>query len=197
MRARLPRTIGVAAALFLAASGSAHAQGKGKDHGRGKGSEEGRRHEERRDNRHENRQAGRYVLRRDDGRLDADPRYDPRVDPRVDPRYDPRFEQRADDRFRAQSRRVPPGLANKPGGMPPGQYKKLYGADQGAYVLRDVMGRRGYTVLRTEDAGSSHYVYYRLRDGSVRRAVVSPSGNRLQFGNVPSSLLSEVLARLY
>jgi hypothetical protein len=81
--------------------------------------------------------------------------------------------------------------------MPPGQYKKMYGANQGAYVLRDVMGRRGYTVVRTQDVGESEYVYYRLRDGSVQRAVVSPGRDRLQFGNVPSSLLSEVLARLY
>jgi hypothetical protein len=195
MRSHLPRTIGAAAALFLAVAGTAQAQGKG--HGKGHEKEKDRgqvvqreeRRDERRDERREARREDRREVRQSDGRVVLDPRYDPRVDPRYDPRYD--------ERYRNQGRRIPPGLAKKPGGMPPGQYKKIYGADQGANVLRDVMGRRGYTVVRTEDAGNSEYVYYRLRDGSIRRAVVSPGRDRLQFGNVPSSLLSEVLARLY
>jgi hypothetical protein len=103
--------------------------------------------------------------------------------------YDPRG-----DRAR---KRVPPGLAKKPGGMPPGQYKKLYSADQGAYVLSDVLGRRGYPIVRRADAGTSEYVYYRDHDGRIRRAIVSPGDGRLRFSNVPSSLLTEVLARLY
>jgi hypothetical protein len=40
-------------------------------------------------------------------------------------------------------------------------------------------------------------VYYRLRDGTVRRAIVSPGTERLVFRNVPDLLLREVLARLY
>ena len=43
------------------------------------------------------------------------------------------------------------GLAKKPGGMPPGQYKKLYNAGQGASVLSDVLGRHGYS--RRADRG--------------------------------------------
>lgn len=104
--------------------------------------------------------------------------------------YDPRYDQ-------ARGRAIPPGLAKKPGGMPPGQYKKLYNTNQGASVLRDVLGRRGYTVVRTADAGTSQYVYYRAQDGTVRRAIVSPGTDRLRFSNVPSSLLTEVLSRLY
>ena len=98
----------------------------------------------------------------------------------------------------ARATGVPPGLAKKPGGMPPGQYKKLYTADHGAYVLSDVLGHRGYTIVRRADAGTSEYVYYRDRDGRIRRAIVSPGDDRrLRFSNVPSSLLSEVLSRLY
>jgi hypothetical protein len=140
----------------------------------------------------------------------TDPRHDTRDDRgqvvRVeDPRYpttDPRRggDSRRDDSRRATdgTRRVPPGLAKKPGGMPPGQYKKLHRTTRdGAVVLGDVLGRRGYTVIRTADAGDSRYVYYRTRDGVTQRAIVSPGSERLRFSNVPGSLMSEVLSRLY
>jgi hypothetical protein len=106
---------------------------------------------------------------------------------------------RGDDRgtVNGNGQRIPPGLAKKPGGMPPGQYKKRYGTQDGASVLGDIFGRHGYTVVRTTNAGDSRYVYYRLRDGSVHRAIVSPGTDRLVFSNVPRSLLQEVLARLY
>lgn len=91
---------------------------------------------------------------------------------------------------------VPPGLAKK-GGLPPGQAKKIYRADDGVSVLRDIFGRHGYTVVRTANSGNSRYVYYRLKDGTIRRAVVSPGTDRLAFSNVPDALLREVLARLY
>ena len=91
---------------------------------------------------------------------------------------------------------VPPGLAKKPGGMPPGQYKKRYDTNTGAGILRDVFVQRGYTVTRLVPSGTSQYVYYRLPDGSERRAVVRP-GERLTFVNVPAAILQEVVARLY
>ena len=94
-------------------------------------------------------------------------------------------------------RRVPPGLAKKPGGMPPGQYKKRYGVSQGSTVLQQILGQRGYTVVRTQPYGESQYVYYRYRDGSVQRALVSPGTERLSFSNVPASILQLVLAQLY
>jgi hypothetical protein len=92
--------------------------------------------------------------------------------------------------------KVPPGLEKK-GGLPPGQAKKIYRADDGVVVLRDIFGQHGYTVVRTANSGDSRYVYYRLRDGAVRRAVIIPGPERLTFRNVPDVLLREVLARLY
>ncbi len=94
-------------------------------------------------------------------------------------------------------RKVPPGLAKKPGQMPPGQYKKLYSTSDGATVLRDIFRRHNYTVTRMQTYGDSRYVYYRAPDGSVRRAIVSPGTTRLSFSNVPSLILQEVLSRLY
>ncbi|MDB4893397.1 MAG: hypothetical protein JWL61_5252 [Gemmatimonadetes bacterium] len=93
--------------------------------------------------------------------------------------------------------RVPPGLAKKPGQMPPGQYKKRYGTSEGATVLGDIFRRRGYTVTRVAPYGQSQYVYYRLRDGAERRALVSTGTNQLQFTNVPATILQAVLAQLY
>ncbi len=104
---------------------------------------------------------------------------------------------RNDVRVQGNGRKVPPGLAKKPGQMPPGQYKKRYGTNEGATVLGDILRRRGYTVLRMTPQGESQYVYYRLRDGSERRAIVTSGTERLRFSNVPSSVLSAVLAQLY
>jgi len=92
--------------------------------------------------------------------------------------------------------KVPPGLEKK-GGLPPGQAKKIYRADDGVVVLRDIFGQHGYTVVRTANSGDSRYVYYRLRNGAVRRAIIIPGPERLTFRNVPDLLLREVLARLY
>ena len=174
MRVQFHRLAGVAAAALLVASASpALAQGKGHGKEHGSASVDDRQRDDRhRDDRHTD------VSRRDD-------RHDYDRPGEYDTRYD-----------RAR-RRVPPGLAKKPGGMPPGQYKKRYDTHQGVSVLSDVLGRRGYTVVRHTDAGSSEYVYYRDRDGRMHRAVVSPGTERLRFSNVPSSLLSEVIARLH
>ncbi|WP_411282121.1 hypothetical protein [Gemmatimonas sp.] len=94
-------------------------------------------------------------------------------------------------------KQVPPGLAKKPGGMPPGQYKKRYGTREGATVLGDIFGRNGYPVRRITPFGESQYVYYRMPDGTERRAIVSPGTERLRFSNVPSTLLEQVIAQLY
>ncbi len=103
---------------------------------------------------------------------------------------------RAHGKGQGNGSKVPPGLAKK-GGLPPGQAKKLYRADDGVVVLRDVFGRNGYTVVRTSADGDRRYVYYRAADGDLRRAVVYPGTERLAFDNVPSALLRQVLARLY
>lgn len=99
------------------------------------------------------------------------------------------------DLYRVQ--RIPPGLAKKPGGMPPGQYKKRYGAHQGANVLSNVMRQRGYRVVRVVPSGNSRYVYYRYRDGREQRAWIRPGTDRLMFSNVPPSILQAVMAQLY
>ena len=175
MRLPLHPLAGVAiAALILASAGTAEAQGKGRGTDR------------------ENKGA-QAQSRGDDRRRDDRVVYDDRGD--RDPRYD--RTRRGSPPGLAKKGGLPPGLAKKPGGMPPGQYKKRYTTDQGAYVLRDILGRRGYRVVRMADAGTSEYVYYRDRDGQVRRAIVSPGSDRLRFSNVPSALLSEVISRLY
>jgi hypothetical protein len=184
MRVPLHRLAGVAAAALLVASaGTAQAQGKG--HGK---EHKGTTAEARGDDRH-----------RDDHRVsenhDGDDRHAGRSHD-----SDDRHVYRSGDydrRYDRGRKGVPPGLAKKPGQMPPGQYKKLYSTHQGASVLSDVLGRRGYPVVRYGDAGDSRYVYYRDRDGRIRRAIVSPGTDRLRFSNVPSSLLSEVISRLY
>ena len=104
-----------------------------------------------------------------------------------------------DDRYR-DNRRIPPGLAKKPGGMPPGQYKKLYrryDTREGAGVLGEIMRRRGYFVDRIVPYGESQYVYYRSNDGLQRRAVVFPGNDRLGFSNVPATILQLVVGQLY
>jgi len=155
------------AAMALLLTAAGTAQAQGKGHGKKHGDDHAQ-------------------VRADDHHRDArrdDPRYEHRGD------YDTRYEQ---DR-----RGIPPGLAKKPGGMPPGQYKKLYTTRQGASVLSDVLGRHGYSVVRSTDAGNSRYVYYRDHAGVVRRAIVAPSGDRLRFSSVPRSLLDEINGRLY
>jgi Ni/Co efflux regulator RcnB len=92
--------------------------------------------------------------------------------------------------------KVPPGLAKKPGQMPPGQYKK-YSTRQGASVLGDIFGRRGYPVQRITTVGEAQHVYYRLPDGRVARAVVTQGPDRLRFAGVPQTILQQLLAQLY
>ena len=114
---------------------------------------------------------------------------------------DHRNDQRVDEQYRvppgvARQGKVPPGLAKK-GGLPPGQAKKIYRADDGVVVLRDVFGQHGYTVVRTSNSGDARYVYYRLGNGTLRRAVVMPGSSRLRFRNVPDAIVREIYSRLY
>jgi hypothetical protein len=96
----------------------------------------------------------------------------------------------------ARQGKIPPGLAKK-GGLPPGQAKKLYRADDGVVALRDAFGRHGYTVVRTGNSGDTRYIDYRLRNGTIRRAIVMPGSDRLRFRNVPDALVREIYSRLY
>lgn len=165
------RMLGLAAAFILAA-GAADAQGKGQD--KGKGAEKSKAAKEARDDR--DGRDGRAILRGDRDRGgDRDGRT-----------------------VYGNGRKTPPGLAKKPGGMPPGQYKKRYSTTEGSSVLRDILLGRGYRVVRTENAGALQYVYYRGTDGVMRRAVVRQGDDdRLHFGNLPQAITREVLLRLY
>ena len=171
MRTHAYRLFGATAAALLLAAGTAGAQGKG--HGNGQGGEHGKGHG------HGNAQVDERGVY--NGGVNNGGVYDGR-------------DQR--DVY-GNGRKVPPGLAKKPGQMPPGQYKKRYGTNDGASVLGDILNRRGYSVMRTVANGDSRYVYYRTRDGRLQRAIVTPGADRLGFSNVPSIVLREVLARLY
>jgi len=182
MTSHFRRVLGLAAALSLSAA-VADAQGNSKE--KGKGHEKTKAAKEIRDDRdRDGRDRERRVIVRKERDRDG----------RVIIRNDRDRDGRA---VYGNGRKVPPGLARKPGGMPPGQYKKRYSTAQGSSVLRDILLGRGYTVIRTEDSGANQYVFYRLRDGSVRRAVVSQGDDRLHFTNLPDALVREVLLRLY
>jgi|GEM_PF-1720086 len=171
MRNQLLRSVATATLALCVLAGGAAAQGKGKGHDKGDKGGKG-----------EGDDRGQRIpvaVGTRDGRDNSDIRDD---------------RDRRDDRD--HDRRVPPGLAKK-GGLPPGQAKKMYRATDGVVALRDVFGRHGYTVVRTQPFGTRQYVYYRQGNGLVQRAVVYPGTDRLTFQNVPQLLLQEVLARLY
>jgi hypothetical protein len=185
------RLAGIAIAALVLGAGSADAQGKGHDKRDGDEVRTSTGDMIRvRDPRDITRDRdGRDVLRGRDGREGRD-RHEGRDD-----RED--RDARDGDERRDGGRRVPPGLAKKPGQMPPGQYKKRYGTNEGADILGGIFRRNGYTVSRVVPNGQSQYLYYRLRDGSERRAIVSPGTDRLRFNNVPATLLQQVMAALY
>ena len=174
------RLAGIAIAALVLGAGVASAQGKGHDKGKGKDKHDG------------------DEVRTSTGDVIRDPRGVGRDrDGRVVIRGRDDRDVRDGDERRGGGHRVPPGLAKKPGQMPPGQYKKRYGTNEGADILGGIFRRNGYTVSRVVPNGQSQYVYYRLRDGSERRAIVSPGTDRLQFNNVPATLLQQVLTALY
>lgn len=169
MRSHIVKTLGVAAAaIALATSAQAQGRGHGREHDRDRQGDR-RDHRDRDDRNDRNDRRRGTIERRQDG-----------------------------DVWAYRRNGVPPGLAKKPGQMPPGQYKKRYYTPlQGAGTLSDIFRRRGYSVQRMAPYGDSRAVYYRGADGIVRRALVSPGTDRLGFSNVPSSLLQEVLSALY
>ena len=190
MRTHRIGIVTLSAAMLALTSASAMAQGKSGKHERAV--------REVRDDRRELREDRREL--RDD-RRDLDRDRD-------------RLRDRDEDGRWENGRRVPPGLAKKPGQMPPGQYKKIYGAnrndprydprydarnntEQGGMVLSRILRQNGYSVLRDGSQDQSRYVDYRLRDGSVRRAFVSRGAERLSFSNVPQGVLQQVLSKLY
>jgi hypothetical protein len=178
-----------AAALMMIAIGSADAQGKSKASASAKADKAASASAK------GSARSGEVVRTRDgdviwrDGRVERD-----RRDGRV---QRDRRDGRTPRTVYGNGTKVPPGLAKKPGQMPPGQYKKLYSTRQGAGVLGEVLGRRGYPVQGISTYGDAHAVYYRRPDGSIARATVTQRNDRLGFANIPTVVLQEVLARLY
>ena len=175
MHGPIVKSLSAAVLAVCIIAGSASAQGKGKGNDKGKG-----------DDKHRGDEQHAVVI---DQRRDNDQRRD--HDDRRD--NDPR---RVVTTNNGVYRKVPPGLAKK-GGLPPGQAKKMYRSIDGVPVMREVFLRHGYTVVRTEPYGSSQYVYYRQANGPIQRAVIVPGSTQLGFQNVPQSLISEILSRLY
>ena len=188
MRTPLLRSITAATFALCLVTGSAAAQGKGHGKGQEKGQEKGHEKGQEKGEEHDqemDREQGHDRKKESDRHRDHND---------GDVRYPVASGSRHEDRD--EHRRMPPGLAKK-GGLPPGQAKKMYRATDGVVALRDVFGRHGYTVVRTQPYGNSQYVYYRLGNGLVQRAVITPGTDRLAFQNVPQLLLQEVLSRLY
>jgi hypothetical protein len=192
MRSRIIRTVGLATAALLVAV-SVQAQGKGNGKAKHRIATVQREDVYRRGV--SEREDG--IYRRDDRDRDRDGIYRDRDGVYRDIYGNVIY--RDDDRYR-DNRRIPPGLAKKPGGMPPGQFKKLYrrySTNEGAGVLGEIMRRRGYYVSRIVPYGDSHYVYYRGYNGPEQRAIVYPGADRLGFNNVPAAILQLVLGQLY
>lgn len=183
MQNSITRTLSLAAFGLLLAGGTAKAQGKGHGHGHGHDGDDNHSQQVRGHDRDRNRgrQMGGHDRDDDQGRRSDQGRG---------------YGNGGMPPGLAKKGGMPPGLA-KTGGVPPGQLKKYYRPDDGVSVLSDVFGRHGYTVVRTVPNGDARYVYYRYRNGGVRRAIVRPYNDQLSFSNVPNTLLREVIARLH
>ena len=80
---------------------------------------------------------------------------------------------------------TPPGLAKKPGGMPPGQYKKTWDYDVGAHLPRDYYVNRNYYL--------NDYNRYDLRTPPPGYRWVRV-GNDVYLAQTRTGLIAEVLA---
>lgn len=192
MQNSITRTLALAAFALFVAAGAAQAQGKAKGHGHGhdaddKQATQGRGHGHDADDDHGTRVRGRGQDQDRGQRIRDHDRDDEQGRGYGNGGMPPGL---------AKKGGMPPGLA-KTGGVPPGQLKKYYQPDEGVSVLDDVLGRHGYTVVRTVPSGAARYVYYRYHNGSVHRAIVRPNNHQLSFSNVPNALLREVIARLH
>ena len=127
------RIAGLAFAGLALVSGAAGAQGKG--HGKGHGNEKAAH--------------GNQAVRAD--RDERDDRDERGVRRNSDDRYNRDVYDVNGNRVYGNGAKVPPGLAKKPGQMPPGQYKKRYGTNEGA----DVLG--AFTYTGTFEIQAAHY----------------------------------------
>ena len=86
-----------------------------------------------------------------------------------------------------QSGHTPPGLAKKPGGMPPGQYKKQFDYNVGARLPRNYYVNRNYYV--------TDYDRYNLRVAPPGYQWVRV-GNDVYLAQTRTGLIAEVIADL-
>ena len=83
---------------------------------------------------------------------------------------------------------TPPGLAKKPGGMPPGQYKKQFDYNVGARLPRNYYVNRNYYV--------TDYDRYNLRVAPPGYQWVRV-GNDVYLAQTRTGLIAEVIADLF
>ena len=83
---------------------------------------------------------------------------------------------------------TPPGLAKKPGAMPPGQYKKRFDYNVGARLPRNYYDNRNYYV--------TDYDRYNLRVAPPGYQWVRV-GNDVYLAQTRTGLIAEVIADLF
>jgi len=95
------------------------------------------------------------------------------------------------------------GRHGPPGGMPPGQAKKVVTMDHASEVTRQVLVAHGYTVVKIEVVKGTRVVYYRRGNrghgrglGPVERMVIRPDAERVVFEAAPKSVLLDINIRL-
>ncbi|HEX6859313.1 MAG TPA: RcnB family protein [Caulobacteraceae bacterium] len=85
---------------------------------------------------------------------------------------------------------TPPGLAKKPGGMPPGQYKKLHDYNVGSYLPNNYYRNDSYYVP------NSYYGQYNLPAPPAGYQWVRV-GNDVYLAQTRTGLISQVIADLF
>lgn len=90
-----------------------------------------------------------------------------------------------------------------PGGMPPGQAKKVVTVDRAVDVTREVLVSHGYDVVRVEIVRGQRVVYYRRGNrghgrgwGPVYKMVIVPDAERVRFESAPKGILVDIDVRL-
>jgi len=95
------------------------------------------------------------------------------------------------------------GRHGPPGGMPPGQAKKVVTMDHASEVTRQVLVAHGYTVVKIEVVKGTRVVYFRRGNrgrgrglGPVERMVIRPDAERVVFEAAPKSVLVDINIKL-
>ena len=90
-----------------------------------------------------------------------------------------------------------------PGGMPPGQAKKMVTMDHATDVTREVLADHGYKVVRVDVVNGTRVVYYRRGShghghglGPMQRIVIRPERERIIVDEAPKSVLVDINVKL-